>query len=257
MDDLIDQDSWEGLSPETIEKHLPAMFHEVDLAGRAAIARTCKVRTVGPGQVLIADARMPDHLGYVLDGVLGLRKSLIGGPTGIIGILVATNIYGPMVRGVAACQVEALTPARLLTFPCQPLEQLLHDRPDIARSFLLTALDEVDAMRGWLALPGARKIVVRLVSFLLVLCRRTSVDGERAAGNRPAMPVNIPIRRKDLADHLQTTVKSLSRALLALERDGLIAMIDPHTLHIVDMDALSRLALEDFNLVQPTGNSAG
>lgn len=112
-------------------------------------------------------------------------------------------------------------------------------------------------MRGWFALPGARKIVVRLVSFLLVLCRRTSVDGERAAGNRPAMPVNIPIRRKDLADHLQTTVKSLSRALLALERDGLIAMIDPHTLHIVDMDALSRLAMEDFNLVQPTGNSAG
>lgn len=54
--------------------------------------------------------------------------------------------------------------------------------------------------------------------------------------------MNVPIARNDLAHYLGTTVESISRAVQAFSRDGIISILTPLRFEILDLPALISLS---------------
>lgn len=214
----------------------------LDPVALADLTRMSEIRNVKAGEVLMADAQRPAHLGFVLEGVLGMRKVLVDGRAHIIGLLVPTDVYGRLSPRPVAFQVEALTDSKVLCIAQAPLEKFLTGHVEIGRRFLTRALDELDALREWILLLGARKISTRVASFLVILGRRSLRSLADGVQDKTALRVNIPIPRANLAEHLGTTVESLSRALRELQHDGVIEMVDPYNVKILDMNGLLHLA---------------
>lgn len=88
--------------------------------------------------------------------------------------------------------------------------------------------------------------LVRLQDHMLLLARKTALERVaafliRLSSRRPAgAPLELPMSRSDIADHLGLTIETVSRTFTQLERDRAISM--PSSRHIVLHD---RLALAD------------
>jgi CRP/FNR family transcriptional regulator, anaerobic regulatory protein len=220
-----------------LEKLLESLAPEV-----TDILLSCATpRDVAVGEVIVERGVYPDDVGYVLEGTLAMVQVFNDGKKHIVGLLVPTDIYGRIFDGPSNFRIEALSAARILSFPRGPFEQVLRENPDTERLFLVHLLDEMDAAREWLLLISGRKVLNRLASFLMILMRRSQF--KRAGG---AVVVHVPLARRDLAHYLGARPETLSRAFHALEGRGILRIIDPYRFAITDEDALAEAAGDDL-----------
>jgi CRP/FNR family transcriptional regulator len=201
------------------------------------------VRDVAAGDTILERGVRSEDVGYVLDGTLAMVQVLEDGRKHIIGLLVPTDIYGRLFDGPSNYRVEALSAARILSFPRAFFEQVLRDNPEAERLFLVHLLDEVDAAREWLLLISGRKAVNRLASFLSILLRRSKF--KRIGGQAV---VHVPLSRKDLAHYLGARPETLSRAFHELEGKRVLQIEDPYHFTIVDEEALIAASGDDLTL---------
>ena len=226
--------------------HLALLLESLSAVARQDLLAISELHTVPAGTVVIPEGERSDQLGYIVDGTLAMKKRLPDGRTHIIGLLVPTDLYGRIFDGASAYRIETLTEARLLSFDRAGFERILAGAPEVERMFLVEILDELDAAREWILLLGGRKVVERVASFLLILCRRRArelVPEPQAAG---PVRVHIPISRTDLAQYLGARPESLSRALHELERVKAIHMNDPYDFELVDIARLVEIAGHDL-----------
>ncbi|MGO4915494.1 Crp/Fnr family transcriptional regulator [Pseudogemmobacter sp. W21_MBD1_M6] len=226
--------------------HLADLFAMMSPATRDKIGKISRVKTIAAGKIMIEDGEETDHVGYVLDGMMCMTKLLQDGRKHIIGLLVPTDMYGHLFDGASSYQVEALTETQIFCLDRVPFEKILKETPEIERMFLVNVLDELDAAREWILLLGARKVIERVASFLLILIRRRSrLIGSAGLEDHP-IAIHIPIRRIDLAHYLGTRPESLSRALHELDAIGVIKIHDPSHLEVMDLAALIDAAGHDL-----------
>lgn len=219
-----------------LEKLLEAL--EPDITKKLLSLATS--RDVAIGETLIERGMQSEYVGYVLDGSLAMVQVLEDGKKHIVGLLVPTDIFGRLFNGASSYRIEALSAARILTFPRPFFEQLLRDNPEAELLFLVHLLDEVDAAREWLLLISGRKAVNRLASFINILQRRSKL---KRIG--PAI-VHVPLSRRDLAHYLGARPETLSRAFHELERKGVLRIVDPHCFEILDQQALIDASGDDL-----------
>lgn len=222
-----------------LEKLLDALPPEVTerLLSRAAM------HDAAAGATILERGIHSEIVGYVLAGTLAMVQTFEDGKKHIVGLLVPTDIFGRLFDGPSNYRIEALSAARILSFPRAFFEEVLRDNPAVERLFLVHLLDEVDAAREWLLLISGRKAVNRLASFLSILMRRS-----RFKGIGGLAVVHVPISRKDLAQYLGARPETLSRALHELEGKGILRIVDPYHFEIVDEQALIEASGDDLTL---------
>jgi CRP/FNR family transcriptional regulator len=198
------------------------------------------------GDVILPEGARSERIGYVLDGALGMEKTLPDGRTHLIGLLVPTDMYGRLFDGGSTYDLVSLSESRVFTFAHDAFESALATSPEVERRFLVSLLDELDAAREWILLLGGHKVVERVASFLLVMLRRTLRSTAAQDGTASRYIVRIPIRRADLAHHLGARPESISRALHDLEKRGIVELIDPNTIRIRDLAGLVRISGSDL-----------
>jgi CRP/FNR family transcriptional regulator len=229
------------ISPDT---HLGSLLAALAPDRRDALVSLGQVRSVGEGTVLVADGADASEVGYVLEGILGMTKRLADGRIHIVGLLVPTDFYGRIFDGPCQYSIEALSPARLCTFPRARFERFLREDPAAERVFLLDVLDELDSAREWLLLLSGARVTERLAGFLMILARRLT----RSADARGPLTVHVPIPRAALAHYLGTRPETLSRAVHQLEDEGALRIIDPNRFEISDLSRLTEVMGDDFVL---------
>jgi CRP/FNR family transcriptional regulator len=222
-----------------LEKLLDALPQEVT----DRLLSQATLRDVAATETILERGMRSKDVGYVLDGTLAMVQVLEDGKKHIIGLLVPTDTYGRLFDGPSNYRIEALSAARILSFPRAFLEEVLRDNPKAERLFLVHLLDEVDAAREWLLLISGRKAVNRLASFLTILVRRLKF--KRTGG---LAVVHVPISRKDLAQYLGARPETLSRAFHELETRGILRIVDPYHFEIVDEEALIDASGDDLTL---------
>jgi CRP/FNR family transcriptional regulator, anaerobic regulatory protein len=96
----------------------------------AELMELATLRDVCAGEAVIERGVRSEEIGYVLNGTLAMVQILEDGKKHIVGLLVPTDVYGRVFNGPSNYLIEALTPARTLSFPRGPFEQVLRDNPD-------------------------------------------------------------------------------------------------------------------------------
>ncbi|MFQ6755057.1 Crp/Fnr family transcriptional regulator [Cereibacter sphaeroides] len=216
-----------GLSPATLRK--------LD-----AISR---LRVFPRDAVVVPQGGALEYVGNVVRGVLRMERLLADGRSQIVGLLVPTDMFGRVFSERSDYSVEAATEVTLCCFERHAFEALVRTCPDLEHAVLLAVLDELDAAREWITLRAGPTVAARLATYLLMLCRRWPHQTSELTQDAKRIVVNVPIARNDLAHYLGTTVESISRAVQAFSRDGIISILTPLRFEILDLPAL--IALSD------------
>ena len=226
--------------------HLQSMFAALG-DNRHHIEKIAKIEKIKAGTVLSSDGSATDKIGYIIDGTLAMTKVLPNGHSQILGLLVPTDMFGRVFEDVPLYSITALTDAVIYSMLREPFEAILEQNPEVERLFLINVLDELDAAREWILLLGGYKVIERVASFLLILCRRRIRTSDRRPlkQNAPIL-LHVGIKRSSLAQYLGTRVESVSRAFHELQARKSIRIIDAYTFEIVDVDSLVEIASHDM-----------
>ncbi|HUC11839.1 MAG TPA: helix-turn-helix domain-containing protein [Stellaceae bacterium] len=111
-------------------------------------------------------------------------------------------------------------------------ERLIEENPALARHLREEMLKSLDAAQHRLLLLGRMSAAERVAAFLVQLAERD--DARR--------PIDLPMARSDIADHLGLTVETVCRVLSDFKRRCLIAARNAHRIELLDRDALAAIA---------------
>jgi len=126
---------------------------------------------------------------------------------------------------------EALEETACVLAPAEPFRALL-------RSSHAFCLQLLEGMGFWV------RELVGLLEDIVLRDAVSRVAGHllRMEGNRTGEAFALPVLKKDLASHLNLTSETLSRTLRRLEQCGLIELIAPQRIRILDREALGDVA---------------
>lgn len=206
------------------------------------LSRASRIRHFKAGETIIADDDDAGLVGHVVDGVLRMQKTMPDGRQQIVGLLMPTDIFGRVFAERTNFALEAATDATLCCFDRSAFESILAQFPELEHDVLMSVLDELDAAREWMLLLGCQTVRERIASFLLIVARRwpRGLGPERGTG--PTAEISIPISRQDMASYLGTRVETISRVIQSFAREGLIQILGPQRLEILDFDRLVEIS---------------
>lgn len=222
------------------------MFRALPEPVRGELSAMAQTRRFARNETIFAAQEPQDHVGCVVSGVLRMQRVLADGQEQIVGLLVASDMFGRMFDGPLAFAIEAATDAEVCLFRRGPFEALLGRSPELEKLVILNILNEVDAALEWVGVLANRKVSARAASFLLMLCRRWALQTGALSLEGGRISVSVPLSRHDLALFLGTRPETLSRAIHSLAEDGLIAIRSPYEFDILDLDGLTRLSGQDY-----------
>jgi CRP/FNR family transcriptional regulator/CRP/FNR family nitrogen fixation transcriptional regulator len=181
------------------------------------------------------------HWYEVDSGIVRTCRFLADGRRHLTGFYYPGDVFG-VDQGIYQESAEAVTDAIVYCHSEHP-----GDAPapaaDARDDVLQKALENA---RRSIFLFGHRTAVNRLAAFLIELAERS---GEGAG-------FDLPMTRRDIADHLNLTLHTVSRTMSDFARRRLIALTGPHTVQILDLDSLRIATGEGECGVEATGPTA-
>lgn len=206
------------------------------------LSRISGRRLYGAGQTVVHAQEVSDFVGCVSRGILRVQATMPDGQQHIVGLLVENDLFGRVFDGPHKFAIEAATDTEIRTFRRGPFEDLLTHSVELERLVLLNILNELDRAREWMLLLANHRVTGRLAGFLFILCRRWGKVTDVVQVPGQTFELEIPVSRTDLAQLLGTRPESLSRAVHALARSGIIRIESPYKFEILKFDALVELA---------------
>jgi CRP/FNR family nitrogen fixation transcriptional regulator len=157
-------------------------------------------------------------------------KVLADGRRQVGGFYLPGDIFGLETGEEHAFSAEAITKCHVLVFKHSAL--VARARIDQEVAFLLWELTgrELRRLQDHLLLL-IKNAPERVAAFLLTMIGRVS------AGNS----VDLPMSRRDIADHLGLTIETVSRSLTQIENAGAIEFPSPRRFVLRDRSVLNRL----------------
>ncbi len=205
-------------------------FGAVPAARRALLLQEASVRSVAAGARLYGVGDPPDGLWAVLDG----QVRLIGYPA--VGAELVVLMMGPgtwfgelstLDAGPRPHDAVAFGPARVLHIGIEAFRRLASTTPELWWDIALLACAHQRASLAFMMNTLAQPIPVRLARMLAGLAR--------AAGG-----TSVALRQEDIAAMIGVSRQTLSKALKAMEREGVIAL-EYARISVVDAEGLRRL----------------
>jgi CRP/FNR family transcriptional regulator len=203
-----------------------------------------QMRKLAAGQLLADAGDAFDIIGFVTDGILRMQKTLPDGRQHVVGLLVSGDMFGRVFDGPMQFTLEAATDCTLLNFRRGPFEALLTRCAELDRIILLQFLSEIDRSRDWMIVLSNPRVRGRLAGFLLMLCTRFHKVEHLFGTMNGRLTIRVPISRADVSQLLGARAESISRAFHALADDGILDIIRPDLVAVLNMEDLAAEAGE-------------
>jgi CRP/FNR family transcriptional regulator len=187
-------------------------------------------------QVLFIEGDPAANHFTIVDGVISVSKSLADGRRQIVGFMFPGDFLGVGEEEAYSCTAQAVTPVELCRFSRPAFEALAEACPEIERRLLHAVSTELIEAQEQMLILGRQTAEERVCSFLLYLSARAPHRGE------PDNPVHIPMSRGDIGDYLGLSLETVSRTFTVLRDNGLIQLVDAHTVALLDREQLQRMA---------------
>ncbi|WP_168199288.1 Crp/Fnr family transcriptional regulator [Pseudorhodobacter turbinis] len=203
------------------------------------------ISTARHGHILSYESDLADHGILLVDGWLALSKSLCGGETQIIDVMLPGDfaLIGAKEAPVSACTVEALSDVQYIT-----IRPPMVNGPDPAsaklRDVLAAAILTTQSRTSEMLLRLGRGNAASRVAFALIEFHTRLQAVGRTNGNI----FEFPITQQKFGEFTGLTNVHVCRTLRRLERDGFIAHPDSRSIELLDIPALCDLASIDLDL---------
>lgn len=194
-----------------------------------------RTMTIRRGQEIYCEGSSADNFYRIVTGAVRICKQMMNGRRQITEFAVANDMFGFDGLGEHLLSAEAITDVTLVRFPRRSVQELARRKSEIAEMMQAITLRRLSAAQMQMVLLGRKTAPERVASFLLDFAERTSIANH-------AHVLDLPMSRYDVADHLGLTVETVSRALTAMRRSGLIAMDAAQHIRILDRDRLKQTA---------------
>ena len=215
---------------------LLSMCASLDRAGRDVLEALLEPVSLASGDVLFEEGAPATRSFNLIEGCLKLYKLLPDGRRLVTDFLYPGDFLGLADKDHYTCTAEAVGAATLCRFERSALDDLVQRQSCLEGHLLDRARAELADGRSQLLLLGHKTARERVASFILTQSARAVQRGLSAS------PVETPMRRVDIADHLGLTTETVSRTLTGLTADGMIGVEAGRRIIIRETDQLAALA---------------
>jgi len=193
--------------------------------------------TLEARQSLFDEGQDATHIYNLTSGSVKLYKLLPDGRRQITGFLFMGDFFGFVgnEKEEYIYSAEALTKTTMCKFPRLEFYKLMTDYPQIERSILKIASNELAEAQQQMLLLGRMTAVERVASFISMLSERAVKRGQKAN------PISVPMGQIDIGDYLGLTTETVSRSLSRLKKLNILETELDHKYRILDSEALKRL----------------
>ena len=208
------------------------------------------IRSLRPGEPLVAEGDSPTGLHIVLSGVLKSCRLLEGGSAQTLALYSARDWLGVQAMALRRepATIASVSASRLATVSATELKRLMEDHPAIMEALWRATAREAAILQEWILGMGRRTATSHIAHLLCEMAVRLRIAG-RARGN----VYDFPLTQGELADAAGISPVHVNRVLQALRAEGLI-QLNRNQLRIEDWDRLARagdfdpgyLGLEDI-----------
>ncbi|MCO8146038.1 Crp/Fnr family transcriptional regulator [Rhodovulum tesquicola] len=206
------------------------------------LAEAAHVETVPADKVLWHDDAPPSAVGIVVSGYLRFQRHSRDGRRQILNLAVPGDLFGQESEGRNGYTLESATEATLCRFDRRVFDRLVTEDGMLRRALYRFNAGHLERLRWLTWTIGAMRPDERIAAFLL---SARSYMPYRALPDGTGL-ISLAVARRDIADLLATSVETICRVFKALERDGLIRLLDPAHILFLDIDALAgRAGLTD------------
>jgi CRP/FNR family transcriptional regulator len=225
-------------SPELLSRRPvpPALFQAGQTESLETLFAGQVAENIAPGSAVFWEGDAAGHVFLIIAGCLRVYRTLPDGRRAILGLFYPGDLLGVSVRERYLVTAEAVSPVKLRRFPRRRFHQLVDETPHLRPMLLEKICDEMTAAQDQMILLGRKTAQERVVSFLLMVARRSGADA------RVPVEIELPIGRLDMADYLGLTIETVSREISKLRRAELIALNGPHKVVLRRMRSLEDLA---------------
>ncbi|TWB96116.1 Crp/Fnr family transcriptional regulator [Bradyrhizobium macuxiense] len=188
---------------------------------KALLAAASPPRHVAKGDHLIEEGQKTTSLVILCSGMARSLRTLEDGSQQIVAIFVAGEALNPgeLMFPRSRTAISALTPATSLPIPLEKLNQLVSERPTIARALWWETAAQAAIQQEWMVWLGRRSASVRLAHLLCEVSYRLQ------AGDQDAKDAfDLPLTQHELADILGLSTVHVNRTLQVLRSRNLIEL---------------------------------
>ena len=213
-----------------------SMCAALDDHGQAELEALLQPVTLTSGDILFEEGTPATRSWNLTEGCLKLYKLMPDGRRLVTDFLYPGDYLGLADRDTHTCTAEAIGYATLCRFDRKALDGVVHRHSCLERHLLNRARAELADGREQLLLLGQKTAAERVAAFILTQSARAERRGLTAS------PIETPMRRADIADHLGLTTETISRTLTRLAAKNLIHVETGRRIFIRDAEALADLA---------------
>jgi CRP/FNR family transcriptional regulator, nitrogen fixation regulation protein len=167
--------------------------------------------------------------------VAGVARRFTLRPNGrrqIVDLLLPGDGFGFGIDGKHYFSAEAVGAGTVIAqYPRLRVEMSAASDSVMAMELREMARQETSRLQTLILILGGITAEEKVAAFLVNLAERLSVAGSE--------PVSLPISRYDIADFLALSVETVSRALTSLKERGVIILMGPRRVKIIDRELLA------------------
>jgi CRP-like cAMP-binding protein len=171
----------------------------------------------------------------LVEGVLKTSLTLPDASTHISAFHFAGDVFGMAEQGQYVESAEAIVPVAAYKIRLAEFEMLLARDGGLAVRMLCKLTDDLRRKQRHALILDRPDAVGKMAMFLLLLA---DAGQARGAGST----TYFPMLRSDAANYVGLTLEAVSRALHALEKQGVVEFVDRHHFHVLDRTRLQALS---------------
>ena len=203
-------------------------------------------RRIDAGGRLFDEGDSAAHYFVVTEGAMMAFKEAHDGRRQITGFLYSGDMLGLNHHQRYVYSAEALNDAVVCQYEITDLMGLFEDYPEMERWLLRHCSDELASAHDQMFLLGRKNAMEKIATFLWFQAHRMKLR------SRNLTLLDLPMSRRDIADHLGLTVETVSRTITLMCRAGTIRTIGKHGIDILDFEDLRQRAGGDRALKPAT-----
>ena len=221
--------------PVNIQVHLRKipLLAELSEEDMLRVRADIRVRQYAKREVVLQKGASGDSLLFLLQGQLQVVDITEDGRAIGLRMLVPGDFFGEIAlinNSTRSASVVATSDVLVAFLPAATAMHLFSHAPSVAQQMLQHLAMKIQRDSEFRALLSINNTTKRIYSFLLLQCKQA--DGLNLVDNLPT--------HQDIANMINTSRETVTRALLTLSQQGIIRK-DAHRLIILDLPTLQKL----------------